>query len=80
VFRDDLGEPYRRVLASLTDADDADTRADLVLAWLLGIGLVRSVLDETRFPGEDRARIMTNVLRAAAVLLERVDQRPPAVE
>jgi AcrR family transcriptional regulator len=80
VFRDDLGEPYRRVLASLTDADDADTRADLVLAWLLGIGLVRSVLDETRFPGEDRARIMANVLRAAAVLLERVDQRLPAVE
>ncbi|HEX9337935.1 MAG TPA: TetR family transcriptional regulator [Pseudonocardiaceae bacterium] len=77
VFRDDLGEPYRRVLASLTDADDADTRADLVLAWVLGIGLLRSVLDQNQFADADPTRITAHVLRAVATLLERVDQRPP---
>jgi AcrR family transcriptional regulator len=80
VFRDDLGEPYRRALAALTDADDAETRADLVLAWLLGIGLVRSVLDENRFADDDRDRVVAHVLRAVAVLLERVDQQLPTVE
>lgn len=78
VFRDDLGEPYRRALASLTDADDASTRADLVLAWLLGIGLLRSVLDQNHFEGTDPAQITAHVLRAVATLLERVDQRPTA--
>ncbi|HEX4725824.1 MAG TPA: TetR family transcriptional regulator [Pseudonocardiaceae bacterium] len=77
VFRDDLGEPYRRALAALTDADDARVRADLVLAWLLGIGLLRSVLDEDHFAGVDPAQVTAHVLRAVATLLERVDQRPP---
>ncbi|HEX4701589.1 MAG TPA: TetR family transcriptional regulator [Pseudonocardiaceae bacterium] len=77
VFRDDLGARYRRVLASLTDADDAETRADLVLAWLLGIGLLRSVLDQHDFADADPARITEHVLRAVGTLLERVDQRPP---
>ena len=77
VFRDDLGEPYRQALASLTDAEDATTRADLVLAWLLGIGLLQSVLDMSQFDGVDAARISEHVLRAVATLLERVDTRPP---
>jgi AcrR family transcriptional regulator len=77
VFRDDLGARYRRVLASLTDADDAETRADLVLAWLLGIGLLRSVLDQHQFADADPARITEHVLRAVGTLLERSDQRPP---
>lgn len=77
VFRDDLGAPYRQALASLTDADDAMTRADLVLAWLLGIGLLRSVLDHNHFADADPARITEQVLKAVATLLEGVDQRIP---
>jgi AcrR family transcriptional regulator len=79
VFRDDLGARYRHVLASLTDADDAEIRADLVLAWLLGIGLLRSVLDQRQFAEADATQITAHVLRAVATLLERVDQRPPTV-
>jgi AcrR family transcriptional regulator len=78
LFRDDLGARYRQVLASLTDAADAEIRADLVLAWLLGIGLLRSVLDRRQFAEVDPARISEHVLRAVATLLERVDQQPPA--
>ena len=78
VFRDDLGAPYRRVLASLTDAADADLGADLVLAWLLGIGLLRAYLDHDETVNVDPERITEHVLRTVSTLLERVDQRPPA--
>lgn len=77
VFRDDLGGPYRRVLASLTDADDANTRADLVLAWLLGIALLRSVLDADHFADADPNRVIAHVLRAVSTMLEGVDTEPP---
>ncbi|GAA3549216.1 TetR/AcrR family transcriptional regulator [Amycolatopsis ultiminotia] len=42
-LRQQLGQEYARTLATLTDEPDAELRADLALAWLLGIGLVRSV-------------------------------------
>jgi hypothetical protein len=48
-----------------------------VLAWLLGIGLLRSVLDQRQFAEADATKITAHVLRAVATLLERVDQRPP---
>ncbi|WP_326836901.1 TetR family transcriptional regulator [Amycolatopsis rhabdoformis] len=42
-LREQLGDAYGQALASLTDEPDAALRADLALAWLLGIGLVRAV-------------------------------------
>jgi AcrR family transcriptional regulator len=77
LFRDELGIRYRQVLDTLTDADDADLRADLVLAWLLGIGLLRSALDRRPLTDADPAVVTAHVLRAVATLLERVDQVPP---
>jgi AcrR family transcriptional regulator len=76
LFRDELGMRYRQALHALTDADDADLRADLVLAWLLGIGLLRSALERRPLTDADPAVVSGHVLRAVATLLERVDQRP----
>jgi hypothetical protein len=64
------------VLTTLTDAADAEIRADLVLAWLLGIGLLRSVLDHQPLTDADPQAVAGHVLRAVATLLERVDQQP----
>lgn len=77
LFRDELGASYRQVLDTLTDAEDADLRADLVLAWLLGIGLLRSALDRRPLTDADPATVTAHVLRAVATLLERVDQTAP---
>ncbi|MEU4313025.1 TetR family transcriptional regulator [Nocardia sp. NPDC024068] len=79
VIRRELGEEYLRALSSLTDSADGELRADLLLAWLLGIGLVRSVLRREPLNSSDPAEIAGHVLRAAGVLLERNDAEfPPA--
>ncbi len=72
--RQDIGADYARVLASLTDEPNADIRADLVLAWLLGIGLLRSVVNKQPLADADPAVISDCVLKAVAVLLERSAQ------
>lgn len=76
LFRDHLGARYREVLASLTDADDAELRADLVLAWLLGLAMLKQVLDHRPLCDADPRQVSSHVLRAVATLLERVDQTP----
>lgn len=76
MFRDELGARYRSALATLTDAADAELRADLTLAWLLGIGLLRLVLDHQPLTEADPKVVAAHVLRAVGTLLERVDQRP----
>lgn len=76
LLRDEIGVRYRDALTTLTDAEDADLRADLVLAWLLGIGLMRSVLENQPLVDTDPKVVARHVLRAVATLLERVDQRP----
>lgn len=80
VFWEVFGAPYRRVFASLTDAEDAEVRADLVLAWLLGISLLRSMLEQCPFADAHSGSVTAHVLRAVATLLERVDQRPPTTD
>ncbi|MEU3503045.1 TetR family transcriptional regulator [Streptomyces hundungensis] len=40
----ELGERYQRALAELSGAKDGALRADLAMAWLLGIGLMRTVV------------------------------------
>lgn len=73
VIRRELGEEYIRALSTLTDGAGAEVRADLLLAWLLGIGLVRSVLHREPLASADPAEVAGYVLRAAGVLLERND-------
>ncbi|AUI56894.1 TetR/AcrR family transcriptional regulator [Amycolatopsis sp. BJA-103] len=69
--RRQLGEEYAKVLATLTDADDADLRADLILAWLLGIGLVREITGKEPLASADPDDVCRLVLGAARTLLER---------
>ncbi|WP_199442344.1 TetR family transcriptional regulator [Umezawaea beigongshangensis] len=73
-IRQRMGDEYAEVLSSLTDAEDADVRADLVLAWLLGIGLLRSVLAKEPLASADPERVSEHVLRAVQVLLERSER------
>jgi AcrR family transcriptional regulator len=71
--RRELGEEYTRTLATLTDAENADLRADLVLAWILGIGLVRGIATKEPLASADPDEVCALVLDAAKALLERVD-------
>jgi AcrR family transcriptional regulator len=73
VLREELGARYTAKLAELTDAADAELRADLVLAWLFGIGMVRSVLGKKPLRDADPDLVARYVTRAISVLLDRVD-------
>ena len=71
LLRDELGGRYTARLAELSDAEDAELRADLVLAWLFGLGMVRSVLGKEPLADADPDVVASHVLRAVSVLLER---------
>jgi AcrR family transcriptional regulator len=68
-----LGDDYARTLATLTDAGNAELRADLVLAWLLGIALLRDVTGKEPLAGADPEEICALVISAARTLLERME-------
>ncbi|GAA1198947.1 hypothetical protein GCM10009654_64480 [Streptomyces hebeiensis] len=74
--RRELGEEYARALITLTDAPNAALRADLVLAWVVGIGLLRVVAPKEPLSTADPAEVSSLVLEAVGTLLERVDRRP----
>ncbi|MEV6604778.1 TetR family transcriptional regulator [Kutzneria sp. NPDC051319] len=76
VIRKQWGQDYTRVLGSLTDAEDADLRVDLVLAWVVGLGLLRTVVRKEPLVSADPEEVARLMLRAASVLLERVDTDP----
>ncbi|MBB5913849.1 AcrR family transcriptional regulator [Nocardia transvalensis] len=76
-IRQQLGDEYVRALATLTDDPDGDLRADLLLAWLLGIGLVRSVHHREPLASADPADVARHVLHAARALLSGVDTSFP---
>lgn len=66
--RTELGAAYRAAFAAQARTDDpaeADLRATLLLAWLLGLGQVRAEIGA----GGDRGAV-AHVLRAARVLLD----------
>ncbi|MEU1628899.1 TetR family transcriptional regulator [Streptomyces sp. NPDC020096] len=65
-----LGDEYARVLATLSAQDDNGLRADLVLSWLLGIGLMRVVVAKEPLASADPDEICDLVLGAARTLLE----------
>ncbi|WP_033437363.1 TetR/AcrR family transcriptional regulator [Saccharothrix sp. NRRL B-16314] len=73
VVRRQLGEEYARALASLTDAEDAELRADLVLAWIVGIGVLRTVFGKQPLAAANSEDVAALVTRAASVLLEHTD-------
>ncbi|RJO79199.1 TetR/AcrR family transcriptional regulator [Nocardia panacis] len=79
LIRRELGDEYVRAMASLTAEPDGELRADLVLAWLLGIVLMRSVHQREPLAGADPAEVAAHVLRASAALLPGIDPNfPPA--
>jgi AcrR family transcriptional regulator len=77
-MREKMGGQYVDVLATLTDEPNAELRADLVLAWILGIGLLRYVLVKEPIAHADPDEISDCVLKAVSVILERSAQHPPA--
>lgn len=78
VIRRELGEDFLDALSTLSDAPDAELRADLVLAWLLGIALLRSVFRREPLLGADPTTVARNVLPGIGLLLEQTDQTFPS--
>jgi AcrR family transcriptional regulator len=70
--RREVGEEYTRALATLTGSPNADLRADLVLAWVMGIGLFREVAGKEPLASAEADEVCDLVLGAAKVLLERI--------
>nr|WP_031223734.1 TetR/AcrR family transcriptional regulator [Streptomyces roseochromogenus] len=79
-----LGEEYAAALAALSPADDSTLRAQLAMAWLLGIGLMRVVVAQEPLASAEPDEICGHVLTALEGLLGEgkahgggvVDQRP----
>jgi AcrR family transcriptional regulator len=70
--RRQLGEEYTAALAGLTGSADAELRADLMLAWLVGIGLIRNVAGKEPLANADPEKVVELVLTAAGSLLENL--------
>ncbi|MEU7065678.1 TetR/AcrR family transcriptional regulator [Streptomyces sp. NPDC053429] len=60
----ELGGAYQKVLAGLSTSDDGALRADLAMAWLLGIGLMRTVAPREPLAGADPDAVCRLVLAA----------------
>ncbi|MEU6478157.1 TetR family transcriptional regulator [Streptomyces sp. NPDC047017] len=66
----ELGDQYAAVLAALSPADDGALRAQLAMAWLLGIGLMRVVVGQEPLAGADPDQVCAHVLAAVDRLLD----------
>ncbi|WP_209438917.1 TetR/AcrR family transcriptional regulator [Streptomyces durhamensis] len=64
-----LGEEYAAALAALSSADDGKLRAQLAMAWLLGIGLMRVVVGQEPLASAEPDEICGHVLTALEGLL-----------
>ncbi|MEU2711490.1 TetR family transcriptional regulator [Streptomyces sp. NPDC007205] len=64
-----LGEEYAAALAGLSSADDGELRAQLAMAWLLGIGLMRVVVGQEPLASAEPDEICGHVLAALEGLL-----------
>jgi AcrR family transcriptional regulator len=71
VIRQQLGVDYAGALCALTEAEDAELRADLVLAWLVGISALRSLFRKEPLASADGEAAAALVLKAVHTLLER---------
>jgi AcrR family transcriptional regulator len=68
----EVGGGYERAFAALaatSDPDDAALRADLLLAWLLGLALARGVVRTPALAAADPAAVCAHMTRAARELL-----------
>jgi AcrR family transcriptional regulator len=74
--RAQLREAYGGALAALVATDDpadAELRADLTLAWLLGIALLRRVIHSDALTAAEPETVIGHVVRATDALLGPVD-------
>jgi AcrR family transcriptional regulator len=69
----ELGNDYVRALGELTDAPDGDLRAHLVLAWIVGIDMLRSVAGTEPLASADANSVLACVLPAVRTLLEGIE-------
>ncbi|TSB20394.1 TetR/AcrR family transcriptional regulator [Streptomyces benahoarensis] len=74
-----LGEQYADVLATLSGAEDAALRADLAMAWLLGIGMMRVVVGREPLASAHPDEVCELVLGLLRRLLEGVPAPEGAV-
>jgi AcrR family transcriptional regulator len=72
-IRREVVNEYAKTLAKATDAPDAELRADLALAWLAGINLLRSVTLKEPLASADSDKVVAHVMRAIRALLEHVE-------
>ncbi|MEU6509036.1 TetR family transcriptional regulator [Streptomyces sp. NPDC046942] len=68
-----LGEEYAAALATLSSADDSTLRAQLAMAWLLGIGVMRTVVGQEPLASAEPDEICGHVLTALESLLRDED-------
>jgi AcrR family transcriptional regulator len=73
----ELGRDYVQALAGLTDLPGGELRAHLVLAWIVGIDLLRSVSGADPLASAGEEDVVGYVLPAVRVLLEQVKDISP---
>ncbi|SDN52889.1 TetR/AcrR family transcriptional regulator [Allokutzneria albata] len=69
-LRKEMGRAYVRAIAELAEGPEAELRAELVLAWLVGIGFCRSVLGSDNLRAADAERVEAEVRRGISALLD----------
>ncbi|MBP2183262.1 TetR/AcrR family transcriptional regulator [Amycolatopsis magusensis] len=71
-LREEVCETYVRALAELTGGGpDGDLRAELFSAWMLGIGVLRSVIGTPAITGATPEDLEPHLEKVIAALLER---------
>ncbi|CAM5243349.1 MULTISPECIES: TetR/AcrR family transcriptional regulator [Streptomyces] len=73
----ELGERYQRALAELSGAKDGALRADLAMAWLLGIGLMRTVVAREPLASADPDTVCRLVVDTLDHLWSDADREAP---
>ncbi|OZM74800.1 TetR family transcriptional regulator [Amycolatopsis antarctica] len=69
VLEREVARPLREALAASTDAPDATLRAELVLAWMLGLALARQIRPDGALASAGTGAASTLVLDAVRALL-----------
>ncbi|MFD7167218.1 TetR/AcrR family transcriptional regulator [Streptomyces violascens] len=73
----ELGEQYQSALAALSGARDGALRADLAMAWLLGIGLMRTVVAREPLASADPDTVCRMVVDTLDHLWSTPDSETP---
>ncbi|WP_219463952.1 TetR/AcrR family transcriptional regulator [Nonomuraea rhizosphaerae] len=70
-IRDEVCATYVRALADLAEGEDAELRAELLSAWLVGLGILRSVVGTPALAGATAGDLAPHVRAVASGLLGR---------